>query len=105
MRVSIDRRSLTGTSGSILPNRNSLFFPPTTYLVQMFFFARPPSCASFTRLLAFRVTRTSQPPQHPKSHLHFRRTSFVRSFSFSLSFFLTQSQGTSLVLSYDCELL
>ncbi len=37
----------------------------------MFFFARPPSCATFTRLLAFRVTRKSQPPQHPKSHLHF----------------------------------
>jgi len=37
----------------------------------MLFFARPPSCASFTRLLAFRVTRKSQPPQHPKSHLHF----------------------------------
>src|SRR5882762_11742497 len=34
--------------------------PPAIYLVQMFFFARPPSCASFTRLLAFRVTRKSQ---------------------------------------------
>src|SRR5882762_8747328 len=34
--------------------------PPAIYLVQMFFFARPPSCATFTRLLAFRVTRKSQ---------------------------------------------
>ena len=32
----------------------------------MFFFARPPSCAGFTRLLTFRVTRKSQPPQRPK---------------------------------------
>jgi len=41
-------------------------FSSDNYLVQMFFFARPPSCARFTRLLTFRVTCASQPPQRPK---------------------------------------
>ena len=74
----------------------------------MFFFARPPSCFPFTRLLAFRVTRTSRQPRRlkisPRLPAHVVRSAHPTRTDASFQYSRPRLRGTSPMLSHSCEL-